>query len=196
MPIENLKDSLHDAHDLLGAFIADDNNFEAVKKIVKAIIASFDTGKKVLICGNGGSMTDAMHFAEELTGKFRDNRRALPAISLSDPSFITCAGNDFGFEEIFSRGVEAFGKPGDVFIGLSTSGNSPNIIKALERASSNKMTTVLLLGKDGGSLKGRADIEIIVNGSTSDRIQEIHMLVLHTVVEGIERTMFPENYIK
>jgi D-sedoheptulose 7-phosphate isomerase len=196
MPIENLKDSLHVAHDLLGAFIADDNNFEAVKKIVKAIIASFDTGKKVLICGNGGSMTDAMHFAEELTGKFRDNRRALPAISLSDPSFITCAGNDFGFEEIFSRGVEAFGKPGDVFIGLSTSGNSPNIIKALERASSNKMTTVLLLGKDGGSLKGRADIEIIVNGSTSDRIQEIHMLVLHTVVEGIERTMFPENYIK
>jgi D-sedoheptulose 7-phosphate isomerase len=196
MPIENLKDSLKEAYDLLGAFIAEENNFEAVKKIVKTVIAGFDTGKKVIICGNGGSMTDAMHFAEELTGKFRSDRKALPAISLSDPSFITCAANDFGFDEIFSRGVEALGKPGDVFIGLSTSGNSPNIVKAFEAAKARKMATVLLLGRDGGKLKGRADVEIVVGAETSDRIQEIHMLVLHTVVEGIERTMFPENYIK
>jgi D-sedoheptulose 7-phosphate isomerase len=194
MPRKKIEESFAEGYRLLGEFISNEKNFEKIDSIVKLIIGAFDTGRKVIICGNGGSMTDAMHFAEELTGKFRSDRKPLPAIALSDPSHITCTANDYGFEDIFSRSVEALGMKGDVFIGLSTSGNSPNIIKALQKASDHKMHTVLLLGKDGGVLKGKAGIEIIVNGETSDRIQEIHMFILHTIVEGIEMTMFPENY--
>ncbi len=194
MPLENLKNSFVEAQRMLGEFISDEKNIKKVKDIVMCIVEAFDSGKKVIICGNGGSMTDAMHFAEELTGRFRSDRKALPAISISDPSFITCAANDFGFEEVFARGVEAYGKPGDVFIGLSTSGNSPNIIKALEKATMLRMNTILFLGKDGGKLAGKAGHEIIIKGKTSDRIQEIHMLVLHIIVEGIEKVKFPDLY--
>ena len=148
----------------------------------------------MLICGNGGSNCDALHFAEEFTGRFRGNRRALPAISLSDSSHITCVGNDFGFDEIFARGVEAYGREGDLFVGLSTSGNSANVIRAVEEAKKLGMTTCVLLGKDGGTLKGMCDYEFIIPGKTSDRIQEIHMMILHIIIEGVERIMFPENY--
>ncbi|MDA3886839.1 MAG: D-sedoheptulose 7-phosphate isomerase, partial [Candidatus Delongbacteria bacterium] len=172
-----------------------DMNFDNITEVVETIINSLNKGGKVIICGNGGSMTDAMHFAEEFTGRFRKDRKALPAISLSDPSHITCVANDYGFENIFSRGVEAYGRSGDVFIGLSTSGNSKNIIEAVKVAKELKLKIVLLLGKGGGELKGMGDIEIIINGKTSDRIQEIHMLILHTIVEGVERLLFPENYI-
>ncbi|MFO7809873.1 MAG: SIS domain-containing protein [Candidatus Delongbacteria bacterium] len=194
MPLENITDSFKDAHRLLGDFVTDEKNISVVKEMIMCMVGAFDTGKKVIICGNGGSMADAMHFAEELTGRFRSDRKALPAIALSDPSFITCAANDFGFDEVFARGVEAYGNSGDVFIGLSTSGNSPNIIKAFEKAKMLRMNTVLLLGKDGGKLKGKAGHEIVIDGKTSDRIQEIHMLILHVIVEGIERIRFPENY--
>ncbi|MBN2857380.1 MAG: SIS domain-containing protein [Candidatus Delongbacteria bacterium] len=195
MPLDNLGDSFKEAHDLLGSFISDEKNISAVKEIIMDLVRAFDSGKKVMICGNGGSMTDAMHFAEELTGRFRSDRKALPAISISDPSFITCAANDFGFDEIFARGVEAYGNSGDVFIGLSTSGNSPNIIKAFEKAKMLRMNTVLLLGKDGGKLRSKAGHEIVINAKTSDRIQEIHMLILHIIVEGVEKIKFPDNYI-
>ncbi len=194
MSIEKLKRSFSEGYELLGKFISDDNNFVDLENIVKVLVAAFDSGRKVVICGNGGSMTDAMHFAEELTGRFRSDRKALPALALSDPSHITCVANDYGSDEIFSKSVEAFGKKGDVFIGLSTSGNSPNIIKALEKAAEKKLHTILLLGRDGGKLKGRADLEIIIPAGTSDRIQELHMMILHTVVEGVERVKFPENY--
>ena len=194
MPREKIKQSFADGYTLLGNFISDEKNFDKIDKIVKSIIGAFDSGRKVMICGNGGSMTDAMHFAEELTGRFRGDRKPLAAISLSDPSHITCVANDYGFDEIFSRGVEALGQKGDVFIGLSTSGNSANIIKAVEKAHERKIVTVLLLGKDGGKLKGKADEEIIIKGETSDRIQELHMFILHAIVEGIERTLFPDNY--
>jgi len=194
MPIEKLKQSFSDGYRILGDFISDGKNFETLDSIVKVLVAAFDSGRKVMICGNGGSMTDAMHFAEELTGRFRSDRKALPAIALSDPSHITCVANDYGFDEIFSKGIEAYGKKGDVFIGLSTSGNSKNIIKAFESALEKKMNTVLLLGKDGGKLKGKADLELIIPAQTSDRIQEIHMMILHAVVEGVERVKFPENY--
>lgn len=194
MPIEKLKQSFSEGYNILGDFISEEKNFEILEGVIKALVAAFDSGRKVIICGNGGSMTDAMHFAEELTGRFRSDRKALPAIALSDPSNITCVGNDYGFDEIFSRGVEAFGKKGDVFIGLSTSGNSKNIIKAVESARTKKMSTILLLGKNGGKLKGRADLELIIPAITSDRIQEIHMMILHTLVEGVERVKFPENY--
>ena len=194
MPIEKLKQSFSDGYRILGDFISDGKNFETLDSIVKVLVAAFDSGRKVMICGNGGSMTDAMHFAEELTGRFRSDRKALPAIALSDPSHITCVANDYGFDEIFSKGIEAYGKKGDVFIGLSTSGNSQNIIKAFESTLEKKMNTVLLLGKDGGKLKGKADLELIIPAQTSDRIQEIHMMILHAVVEGVERVKFPENY--
>lgn len=194
MPIEKLKQSFSDGYRILGDFISDGKNFETLDRIVKVLVTAFDSGRKVMICGNGGSMTDAMHFAEELTGRFRSDRKALPAIALSDPSHITCVANDYGFDEIFSKGIEAYGKKGDVFIGLSTSGNSQNIIKAFESTLEKKMNTVLLLGKDGGKLKGKADLELIIPAQTSDRIQEIHMMILHAVVEGVERVKFPENY--
>ena len=147
-----------------------------------------------MICGNGGSNCDALHFAEEFTGRFRKERRPLPAIAISDSSHITCVGNDYGFDYIFSKGVEAYGKAGDMFIGISTSGNSGNVIKAVEAAKNMGIKTVALLGKDGGKLKGMCDYEFIIPGETSDRIQEIHMMILHIIIEGVERIMFPENY--
>lgn len=151
----------------------------------------FQAGNKILIAGNGGSLCDASHFAEELTGMFRALRPALPAIALSEPGHITCVGNDMGFEWIFSRGVEAFGKPGDVFIGLTTSGNSPNIIRAFETAERLGLKTIAFLGKDGGKLKGVADLELLIEGfTTSDRIQEAHMAAIHIIIEMVESLMF------
>ena len=135
-----------------------------------------------------------MHFAEEFTGRYRKNRRALPVISLSDPSHITCVGNDFGFDQIFARGVDAFGKPGDILIGISTSGNSQNIINAVNLAKERQLGTIGLLGKDGGQLKGQCDVEFIIQEKTADRIQELHMTILHIIIEGVERILFPELY--
>ena len=134
--------------------------------------------------------------AKKLADIFRKERRALPAISIPDPSHITCVANDYGFDYIFSKGVEAYGKEGDMFIGISTSGNSANVIKAVEQAKAQGLVTVALLGKDGGKLKGQCDYEFIVPGKTSDRVQEIHMMILHIIIEGVERIMFPENYVE
>jgi D-sedoheptulose 7-phosphate isomerase len=151
----------------------------------------FRLGNKVLIAGNGGSLCDSCHFAEELTGFFRKPRPALPAIALSEASHITCTANDLGFEWIFSRCVEAYGKPGDIFVGLTTSGNSPNIIRAIESAKLRDMKTILFLGKGGGKLKSVADLELVIDGfATSDRIQEAHMTAIHIIIELIEHRLF------
>ncbi len=190
----NLIDSYVTTYELLKDFIEIERKENITEKIAVEMAAAFQAGNKVLIAGNGGSNCDALHFAEEFTGRFRGNRRALPAIALSDSSHITCVGNDFGFDYIFSRGVEAYGKEGDFFIGLSTSGNSANIIKAVEAAKELGMKTIVLLGKDGGKLKGMCDYEFVIPGATSDRIQEIHMMILHIIIEGVEKIMFPENY--
>ena len=179
---------------LLQQFIEEEEKRGETEKVAKALAETFQKKGKALICGNGGSNCDAMHFAEEFTGRFRKERPALPAISLSDSSHITCVGNDYGFDYIFSKGVEAFGQEGDVFIGISTSGNSPNVIEAVKAAKERKLKTVALLGKDGGKLKGMCDFEFIIPGETSDRIQEIHMMILHIIIEGVERILFPENY--
>ncbi len=180
--------------DLLNNFIKMEEEEKLTEKVSRELAKIFQDGGKVLIAGNGGSNCDALHFAEEFTGRFRKNRRALPAIAISDSSHITCVGNDFGFDHIFSRGVEAYGKKGDLFIGISTSGNSSNIIKAVDQAKEQGLKTMALLGKDGGKLKGQCDFEFIIPGKTSDRIQEIHMMILHIIIEGVERIMFPENY--
>ncbi|MBM6874159.1 D-sedoheptulose 7-phosphate isomerase [Fusobacterium mortiferum] len=179
---------------LLENFIKEEEERRETEKVAKALADTFLKGNKVLICGNGGSNCDALHFAEEFTGRFRGDRRALPAIAISDSSHITCVGNDYGFDYIFSRGVEAYGKEGDMFFGISTSGNSSNVIKAVEVAKALGMKTCVLLGKDGGKLKGMCDYEFIIPGKTSDRVQEIHMMILHIIIEGVERIMFPENY--
>ncbi len=187
--------SFEEAVDLSSSYLRDETVHHLVEHVSLHLATAFDQGHKALICGNGGSACDAMHFAEEFTGRYRSNRRALPVISLTDSSHITCVGNDYGFESIFSRGVEAYGQPGDVFFGLSTSGNSANIIRALEAAQERGLYTVLLLGKEGGSLKGRADVEFIVPAKTADRIQEIHMTLLHVVIEIVERHLFPDLYL-
>ena len=189
-----LIDSYKTEYELLRNFIEQEEKEEKTEKVAKDLAEVFTNGNKVLICGNGGSNCDALHFAEEFTGRFRKERRALPAIAISDSSHITCVGNDYGFDYIFSHGVEAYGKEGDMFIGISTSGNSGNVIKAVEKAKELGMKTVALLGKDGGKLKGMCDYEFIIPGETSDRIQEIHMMILHIIIEGVERIMFPENY--
>ena len=189
-----LIDSYKITYDLLRDFIEKEEKEKITEAIAKDLAEIFAKGGKALIAGNGGSNCDALHFAEEFTGRFRGNRKALPAIAISDSSHITCVGNDFGFDYIFSRGVEAYGKEGDLFIGISTSGNSANIIKAVEAAKAMGIKTMALLGKDGGKLKGTCDYEFIIPGETSDRIQEIHMMILHIIIEGVERIMFPENY--
>lgn len=180
--------------DLLRNFIEEERKRRETEKVSISLAETFKAGNKALICGNGGSNCDALHFAEEFTGRFRSDRKALPAIAISDSSHITCVGNDYGFNEIFARGVQAYGKEGDMFFGISTSGNSPNVIRALEEAKKLGLKTCLLLGKDGGKLKGLADYEFIIPGKTSDRIQEIHMMILHIIIEGVERILFPENY--
>lgn len=155
------------------------------------IAATFLAGNKVILAGNGGSLCDASHFAEELTGFFRKNRAALPVIVLNDAGHLTCVGNDLGFDFVFSRGIEAFGRPGDLFIGLTTSGNSPNIINAFEAAKKLKLKTVAFLGKGGGRLRGFADLEWVVEGfAFSDRVQEAHMAAIHIIIELVEHLLF------
>lgn len=181
------KDQLSEAADVLSRFSQDEAQLEAVGQAAKLLAACFNAGGKVLACGNGGSHCDAMHFAEELTGRFRGDRRGLLAIAISDPSHLSCVANDFGYEHVFSRYVEAIGRQGDVLFGLSTSGNSETIIKAVEAARAQNMSVILLTGKDGGRLAGFADIEIRVpHFGYADRIQEIHIKVIHTIILMVE----------
>jgi D-sedoheptulose 7-phosphate isomerase len=186
--------ALRAAQTALDALLQDPARLESIERFATLLSDRFKAGNKVLACGNGGSACDAMHFCEEFTGRYRQDRPPLPAIALTDPAHITCVANDFGFEHVFSRAVKALGKVGDILVLLSTSGNSPNILRAAEAAKESGVTTVALLGKGGGRLKGRCDHEILVPGDTADRIQELHMLILHAVIEGVERDLFPENY--
>jgi D-sedoheptulose 7-phosphate isomerase len=144
------------------------------------------TGGKVLCVGNGGSACDAAHFAEELTGRFRADRPPIAALACSDAGHITCTANDYGFEHVFARWVLALGRAGDVLLALSTSGNSANVLRAIDAALERRMTVITLLGRGGGAARGRGTVDIIVPGDAADRVQELHKLVLHTMVEGIE----------
>jgi D-sedoheptulose 7-phosphate isomerase len=190
----DLAPSFKQSQKTLATFCARKGNIAKVQDISHTLAAVFQRGNQVLACGNGGSSCDATHFAEEFVVKLRQDRQALPAIALSETSALLAAANDYGFEHIFARGVEAYGRPGDMLVAISTSGNSPNIIRAVKAARLKKMITVGLLGRDGGRMKGLCDFELIVNGPTSDRIQEAHMAILHIIIEGVERVLFPENY--
>lgn len=171
--------------------LASGDGLKFIEGVAWAVIDCYKNGGKLIIAGNGGSLCDAMHFAEELTGYFRRKRPALPAIALSEPGYLTCVGNDAGFDEVFARGVEAYGKRGDLFIALTTSGNSQNLVRAVEVAKEQGMQVVSFLGKAGGALKGRGDYEWIVSGfEYSDRIQEAHMAAIHIIIEMVEQELF------
>ncbi|EMK2661392.1 D-sedoheptulose 7-phosphate isomerase [Providencia stuartii] len=185
-----IRGELSEAADTLAKFLSDDANIQAIEQAAVLLADSFKAGGKVLSCGNGGSHCDAMHFAEELTGRYRENRSGYPAIAISDVSHLSCVSNDFGYEYVFSRFIEAVGKEGDVLLGISTSGNSGNIIKAISAAREKGMKVITLTGKDGGKMAGSADIEIRVpHFGYADRIQEIHIKVIHILIQLIEKEM-------
>ncbi len=192
--LHSIQSALLDAQDTLNRFIKNPDNIKTIAETATLIQHVIGQQGKIFTCGNGGSLCDAVHFAEECTGKFRDNRDPLPVIALSDAGHITCTANDFGFDEIFARPLLALGNTGDLLMAISTSGNSENVVRAAEAAKSNKMHVFGLLGKDGGKLLQYCDSYIIAPGNTADRIQEIHIKVLHILIEQVERIMFPENY--
>lgn len=187
MSVDLIKNNFIEAQKVLDDFISDPRKFEEIEAAGKIMVAALKADKKVFSCGNGGSMCDSMHFSEEMTGRFRRNRKPLPAFAIADASHITCSANDYGYESIFSRHIEAFGKKGDVLLAISTSGNSPNVIKAVQAAKELGMKVVALTGKAGGALAGLCDAEIRVNHlGWSDRIQEIHIKIIHTLIDYIE----------
>jgi D-sedoheptulose 7-phosphate isomerase len=173
-------------------YLKEPSSLEFIEQVSQWIAGCFAAGGKLLIAGNGGSLCDALHFAEELTGQFRGRRRALPALALADPGHLTCVSNDMGFDAVFSRGVEAFGSPGDLLIVMTTSGNSQNIINAVHAAKAQGLKTIGFLGKTGGNLLGLCDLEWLVSGFPfSDRVQEAHMAAIHVIIEMVEKRLFP-----
>ena len=187
---ELISKNFTEAHKTLELFIADKTNFEKIDQAAKAMAHAIQAGAKIISCGNGGSMCDAMHFAEELSGRFREDRKALPALSISDPSHISCVGNDYGYDKVFSRYIEAIGTNHDVLLAISTSGNSNNVIKAIHAAKAKKMVVIGLTGKDGGQMASLCDIEIRAPYSKfADRAQEIHIKVIHSLIHSIEQLL-------
>jgi len=179
-------------------FLKKEKSVNFIYEAAKMIANAFDANNKIVIAGNGGSLCDAMHFAEEFTGYFRKKRKALPAIALCEPGHLTCVSNDEGYDFVFSRAAEAYLKEGDVFIALTTSGNSKNLLNAIKVAKEKKANTISFLGKTGGIIKGLSDLEIIIEGfETSDRIQEAHMAMIHIIIEMVEKNLFsPKRILK
>lgn len=180
---------------MLSCFLNNSDNISSIEKAAELIIATFKNGNSIYSCGNGGSMSDAIHFAEELTGRFRQNRAGLPATAICDPGHITCVANDLGYEYIFSRYLEAKAKSGDCLLVISTSGSSKNILKAIEYAKENNIAIISLTGKENSPAGRQTNVDIAVGYcQSSDRIQELHIKVIHILIELIERDLFPENY--
>lgn len=186
--------ALAEANRTLTQFLNDPAQINRCVQFSEMLIETFQNDGRAFACGNGGSHCDAMHFAEEFTGRYRKDRKPLGALALGDPSHVTCVSNDYGFSEIFSRQLMGLARQGDLLLGLSTSGNSENVIRAFQVAREMGVRTVGLLGRDGGRLKEMADLAIVVPAQTSDRIQEMHIKLIHTVIESVERRLFPENY--
>lgn len=186
--LDIIRQELTEAQSVLDTFLKNSAYLSAIEQAATLMADALNSGHKIISCGNGGSHCDAMHFAEELSGRYRNNRRSLAAIAISDVSHLSCVGNDYGYEFVFSRFIEGLGNEGDVLLGLSTSGNSANVIRAVEAARQKGMKVILLTGKDGGKLADQADVEIRVpHFGYADRIQEIHIKVIHLFILLIEQ---------
>lgn len=193
--IEYIKASLEEAHNALQQLRTNTATLNRINGAAQALIKTFEQNGKVYSCGNGGSMCDAMHFAEELTGRYRKNRPGIAAIAISDPSHISCVSNDFGYDYIFSRYLESHARKGDCLIAISTSGKSKNVLKAAEAAKVLGVTVISLTGKENSELEKLSDITICTPaGEFADRVQELHIKVLHILIELVERQFHPENY--
>lgn len=193
--LEHIRATMEDAARALDALRRNDVALSAVAKAAEFMVTSLRQGGCLYSCGNGGSMCDAMHFAEELTGRYRKDRPAVRAISISDASHISCVGNDYGYEFIFSRYIEAHGRPGDVLLAISTSGSSKNVKRAVDAARERGMKIISLTGHTGSVIGSLADIDVCTPGGPyADRVQELHIKVIHTFMELIERNLFPELY--
>ncbi|MBW5415310.1 MULTISPECIES: SIS domain-containing protein [Pseudomonas] len=187
--------SLTESRSALDAFMRDELAVSAIAQAGQLLVDTFTKGGRVFSCGNGGSMCDAMHFAEELSGRYREDRRGLPAVSISDPSHLSCVANDMGYSQVFSRYLEAHGRAGDCLLAFSTSGTSANVVAAAEYAKANGILLVALTGRQGSPLGALADIEICAPGGRyADRVQELHIKVVHILIELVERGLFPDNY--
>jgi D-sedoheptulose 7-phosphate isomerase len=185
----SIESNFREAVEVLDSFM-NEGGVACVESAGQMLVDTFNKGNKVLSCGNGGSMCDAMHFAEELSGRFREDRQPLPAISISDPSHITCVANDYGYDEVFSRYIEGIGKEGDVLLAISTSGNSSNVVNAIQTAKEKGMNVIGLTGKDGGEMAPMCDVEVRVpHSGYSDRIQEVHIKVIHSLIQYVEQSL-------
>jgi D-sedoheptulose 7-phosphate isomerase len=192
----HIESSLQEAHSALTNLLANPAALATVEQAAQLLIATFESQGRVYSCGNGGSMCDAMHFAEELTGRYRKDRKALGATAISDAGHLTCVGNDHGYDNVFARYVEGHGRPGDCLVALSTSGTSKNVIKAAEAAKALGMKVIILSGKRSEKLEPLSDVYVCTpGGKYADRVQELHIKVLHILIELIERHFFPENYV-
>ncbi|MCD5360724.1 MULTISPECIES: SIS domain-containing protein [Chromobacterium] len=193
--IQHIEASLGEAQTALANLLANPEALASIDAAAQTLIASLAAGGRIFSCGNGGSMCDAMHFAEELTGRYRKNRRGMAAVAISDPSHMTCVANDYGYEFVFSRYLESHARAGDVLIGISTSGNSQTIINAAQVAREMGVKVVILTGRAGTRLEPLADVYVNTpGGQFADRVQELHIKVLHILIELVERHFCPENY--
>jgi D-sedoheptulose 7-phosphate isomerase len=191
-------ESLQQAQAALNALLANAGTQDKIVAASNMIAESFKAGGRVFSCGNGGSMCDAMHFAEEMSGRYRDDRKGMPAVAISDPGHLSCVGNDYGYEHVFARYLDSHARKGDVLVGISTSGKSKNVILAAQRAKEIGMKIIVLGGKPDSELGKLADIDIVTPGTSgyADRVQELHIKVIHILIELVERNFFPENYAK
>lgn len=195
MAKEHVKAALVEARQALDALIAADQTQEAIVQASELMAETIRRGGKILSCGNGGSLCDSMHFAEEMTGRFRSDRPGYAAIAIADASHMSCVGNDYGYRAVFSRYVEAVGRPGDVLLAITTSGTSANVIDAVEAAHKNGMKVVGLTGKFDSPLAQKTDVAIVTPaGRWADRVQELHIKCIHILIELVERQLAPENY--
>ena len=196
MAVTDVKAALLDAQKALEALLANEEALNAIDAAGQLMADTIAAGGKILSCGNGGSLCDSMHFAEEMTGRYRLNRPGYAAIAISDPSHMSCVGNDYGYEEVFARYTQAVGRPGDVLLAITTSGTSKNILKAVEAAKANGMKVVGMTGRAGSLLAEMADIAIVSPSVSAyaDRVQELHIKAIHIMIELVERRLAPENY--
>lgn len=188
---DHIRHSLHEAKAALDALLANERAVAAIARAAELLVGTFKAGGRVYSCGNGGSMSDAVHFAEELTGRYRENRPGLPALAISDVGHLTCVANDFGYDEVFARFLESHARAGDCLLAISTSGTSANVIKAAETAKARGARVIVLTGKPGSKLAALADVCIgTPAGRYADRVQELHIKVIHILIELVERGMF------